>query len=157
MPYSTQGKLQQHVVDNEMRSASDVNRVAQQGEQPSNVYVIESSEDFNKLLNNSSLIIVDNWQDACEPCDILAPMFSGLADDITDFCKNQIDDPTIKVPVVFASVNAMLRVIPVEGTPICMVFKRGDPTTLATYGGVEGFKKLQTDLPKFIRRHTNIT
>ncbi|KAG0343161.1 hypothetical protein BG004_005466 [Podila humilis] len=58
------------------------------------VKVIESTAEFNELINSGNKVIVDFYADWCGPCKVIAPKFEGLAADNQDvtFVKVNVDN-----------------------------------------------------------------
>ncbi|KAF9334680.1 Cytoplasmic thioredoxin isoenzyme 2 [Podila minutissima] len=58
------------------------------------VKVIESTAEFNELINSDKKVIVDFYADWCGPCKVIAPKFEKFSTEFTDvtFVKVNVDD-----------------------------------------------------------------
>ena len=112
--------------------ATMMSQAANQGDEESSVFVVDTPQHFASLLDNFKLIVVDVWQPNCAPCDALAPKFHDLADMVSE---EHGDD------VAFATVNARAGVVQVESTPTILVYSHQNPNPIAQYSAVDGFNQ----------------
>ncbi|KAF9022916.1 Cytoplasmic thioredoxin isoenzyme 2 [Podila verticillata] len=58
------------------------------------VKIIESTAEFNELINSDKKVIVDFYADWCGPCKVIAPKFEKFSTEFADvtFVKVNVDD-----------------------------------------------------------------
>jgi len=76
-----------------------------------------TNDNFEEILKNNELTVVDFWAPWCSPCKVLGPIIEELADDNKDVTigKMNVDDNTTKA----ASFG-------IRGIPTTIFFKNGE-------------------------------
>jgi thioredoxin 1 len=83
------------------------------------IHIIDNDHtDFNALIKQDKITLVDFWADWCKPCKILAPIIEQLSEDMGE---------TINIIKVDVDANPNIsKEFGIKNIPTCLIFKEGE-------------------------------
>jgi thioredoxin 1 len=93
---------------------------------------IQDETEFDSLLSNESLMVVDCTATWCGPCKMVAPLIDRLAEDYSDHVK------VFKLDLDNNNNKAVAKRFGIRSIPAVMVFKQGE--LMETLVGVKPYE-----------------
>lgn len=105
-----------------------------------NVAFIQDETEFDTLVANEALLVVDCTATWCGPCKLVAPLMDQLADEFTDKVK------VFKLDL--DNNRAVAKKFGIKSIPAVMVFKQGE--LLETMIGVKPYAEFSQTVEKHL-------
>lgn len=101
---------------------------------------IQDETEFNSLLANGSLLVVDCTASWCGPCRLISPLIDQLADEYSDRAQVFKLDLDTNKPVA--------KRFGIKSIPAVMFFKQGE--LMETLVGVKPYEEFSSAVEKFL-------
>jgi len=101
---------------------------------------IKDETEFNSLLANGSLLVVDCTASWCGPCRLISPLIDQLADEYSDRAQVFKLDLDTNKPVA--------KRFGIKSIPAVMFFKQGE--LMETLVGVKPYEEFSSAVKKFL-------
>ena len=105
-----------------------------------NVAFIQDETEFDNLVANEALLVVDCTATWCGPCKLVAPLMDQLADEFTDRAK------VFKLDL--DNNRAVAKRFDIKSIPAVMVFKQGELSE--TLIGVKPYDEFSQAVEKYL-------